>query len=342
MRWIQATDTRLQVDGLPWFAENERRFLRLPMRGQTRVRPEIWDLAEMPSGGVVRFRSNTTAVTLRVAHAKPVQMWNMPASGYYGIDIYVNEGGGPRYWGSTRPTTTDLAYETEIFADITPAEREYILYLPTYSTLERLEIGLSDGATLLPPSPYALPKPVVFYGSSITQGGCATRPGNGYVPTLGRLLHVEVVNEGYSGNGLGEPEVAELLSEIDAACFVLDFHCNVTTVDGLQQVHAPFYRTLRAAHPDMPILILSMLALPLELHNKATLQKRLGQTAVLRATYEEAVRNGDRNVHFFDGAWLLTPDSAGAFVDGIHPTDLGFATMAERLAPVLHSILFER
>lgn len=340
MEWVQASDPRLQVAGLPWLGENEGRFWRLPARAKEQVRSEIWWLAQMPSGGQIRFRSDTTAMTLRVAHSTKVHMSNMAPMGHSGIDLYEGEPGRQVYWGTTTPNAAELEYQSGLFTGADPAMREFTLYLPTYNDLTTLEIGLSDGARIEPPTPFTLSKPVVFYGSSITQSGCASRPGNGYVPRLGRMLGAEVVNQGYSGNGLGEPEMAALLSELDASCFVLDFHCNVQTVEGLREVHLPFYRKLREAHPEMPILMVSMIGLPQEKYRQATREKRLGQTQVIRETFDAAIRSGDRNVHFFDGAWLLQPETDGAWVDGVHPNDLGFARMAEGLAPVLRSILF--
>lgn len=340
MTWIAALDPRFTINGLPWLQENEGKFWRLPGRAREKVRPEIWDLAQMPSGGQVRFRSDTTSLRLRVSHSQFVQMWNMPRTGHSTIDLYVGGPGQKRYWIGTNSAGDAPSYESQLFAGLSPEMREYTLYLPTYNDLTDLQIELSPGASLLPPSPFALPKPVVFYGSSITQGGCATRPGDNYVNILGRRLNLEVVNEGYSGNGLGEPEVAGFLAEIDAACFVLDFHCNVETVEGLREVYYPFYRTLREAHPDMPILMVSMLELSQELYRPELVAKRKGQTRVIREAYRRAIREGDDLLTFFDGSWLLDKETDGTLVDGVHPTDLGFARMAERLEPVLRSILF--
>jgi len=339
MTWIDATDPRLQVAGLPWLAENRGKFLRLPERAKGQVRPPIWWLAQMPSGGQIRFRSDTTSMQLRVSHSEHVHMWNMARVGHSGIDVYVGGPGRQRYWVSTTPLGDDPTYECDLFAGLTPEVREYTLYLPTYNDLTSLQIELSPGAQVLPPTPFALPKPVVFYGSSITQGACATRPGNGYVNTLGRLLNVEVVNEGYSGNGLGEPEMAALLAELDPACYVLDFHCNVETPEELAEVYYPFYRTLREAHPDVPIVMVSMLELPQELYRPEVRAKRLGQTRVILEAYRRGIREGDDRLTFVDGAWLLDAQTEGAYVDGVHPTDLGFALMARRLEPVLRSVL---
>lgn len=340
MQWIETGDPRLQIDGLPFHRENGGRFCRLPLRAEGVVRPEIWWLAQMPSGGRIRFRSDTTSLSLRIAHSVRVHMDNMPLIGHSGIDVYVGGPGAMRCWGTTRPDGEQTAYERSLLAGLAPEEREYTLYLPTYNDLTRLEIGLSDGARILPSaSRYAVDKPVVFYGSSITQSGCATRPGNGYVPIVGRNLNLDVVNLGFSGNGLGEPEVARFVAEIDAACFVLDFHCNVATVEGLRAVYEPFYRTLRERHPCTPILMVSMICTTFELHDPGAKARRLGQRDVILQTHAKARREGDQQVYFLDGADLIGPEADGAFVDGIHPNDRGFFMMADGLTPVLKRVL---
>lgn len=164
-------------------------------------------------------------------------------------------------------------------------------------------------------------KPVVVYGSSITQSGCASRPGLGYVPVVGRRLNVDVVNLGMSGNGLGEPEMARLMAEIDASAYVLDFHCNINVVDELGAVYEPFYRTLREAHPTTPILMISMITTTAEQHNPWELTKRLGHRGVIRDTFNKARSEGDRNVWYLEGEDLIGPGTEGAYGDGIHPND---------------------
>lgn len=338
MNWIDAKDGRFALDGLYWNAENGGTYARLPLRADALVRQEVRDLGRHLSGGRIRFRSNTTAMSVRVAHSQDPFMFNMDRVGKAGLDLYV----GDQIWGTTYWTDPQaLSYEHSFFAGLEPVEREFTLYLPLYNDLVSLEIGLSEGAEILPPAPFALPKPVVFYGSSITQGGCASRPGNTYVNILGRRLNLSVVNLGFSGNGLGEPEVARLLAEVDAACYVLDFHINIMTVEGLRDVYLPFYATLRAAHPDVPIIMLSQIYTTRERIEPQWAQKRIDQTAVIREAFAEALRRGDRNVHFVDGVWLIGPEADGAYVDGIHPNDHGFFMMADGLEPVLRNLLLK-
>ena len=128
-------------------------------------------------------------------------------------------------------------------------ERDITLYLPLYMPVKVLGIGVDTEARVAPAKPFALAKPVVFYGTSITQGGCASRPGMSYEAILGRRLNIDFVNLGFSGNGLGEPEVARAVAEIDAAGFVLDFGANHKTGEAMREAYAPFLDAVRARHP---------------------------------------------------------------------------------------------
>src|SRR5205807_3957902 len=128
------------------------------------------------------------------------------------------------------------------------------LYLPLYMPLKVLGIGIMAGARVQPAARFAVARPIVFYGTSITQGGCASRSGMSYQAILGRMLNVDYVNLGFSGNGRGEPELAAAVAQIDAACYVLDFAQNNGTVASLRQVYAPFIETLRRTHAETPVL----------------------------------------------------------------------------------------
>ena len=139
------------------------------------------------------------------------------------------------------------------------AERAITLYLPLYKPVKVAGIGVDEGADVKAASPFAVPKPVVFYGTLITQGGCASRPGMSYTALLGRKLNVDFVNLGFSGNGLGEPEVARAVNEIDAACFVLDFGANHKTGEAMREAYKPFLEAVRAAHPRTPMIVMTPL-----------------------------------------------------------------------------------
>jgi lysophospholipase L1-like esterase len=184
-------------------------------------------------------------------------------------------------------------------------------------------------------------KPVVFYGTSITQGGCASRSGMSYQAILGRMLDIDFVNLGFSGNGMGEPEMAKAVARIDAACFVLDFAQNNPTLDSLEKVYAPFLETLRSAHPDTPILAITPIYSTREagVDPQNELQRKRDH---IRRVASRAIAAGDQHLEVIEGTDLLGPGRGDGLVDGTHPNDLGFQWMAEGLAVRLRQMLHLR
>ncbi len=335
--WISAQDRRFAVNGLPWFEENGREFIRLPKRAKGIVREPVWDLSTMPSGGRVRFKTDSTVLKLRIQHSRSeIAMPHMCAVGVSGIDLYAGPPGRMVYWSSTKAIVAPQSYEHTCFEKLPRKLREFTLYLPTYNDLVRLEIGLDPDAVIEPPSRFRLAKPVVFYGTSITQCGCASRPGMGYVPLLGRLLGVDVVNLGFSGSGKSDLEVADLITEIDAAAYVNDCAANMTPPE-MRERYAAFNERLRAKHPRTPLLLLTTIRWASE--NFVRVENWETVNAIVQQTYRQFRKRGDQNVHFLDCRQIIGREADHPSVDGVHLTDLGFQRLAVGVAPQLRRIL---
>jgi hypothetical protein len=219
-------------------------------------------------------------------------------------------------------------------ANMPEGENEVTVCFPLYNKVKNLYIGLQKGAKILPPKPYTHQKPLVFYGSSITQGGCAWRAGNDYISTLSRWLDFDYINLGFSGGARAEKEMIAYLSTLDASVFVMDYDHNAPTVEHLQATHYPLYEALRKAHPEMPIVMMSKPDVDLTPEGSA-LRRR-----VVEETYLKAKGNGDEQVHFISGDTLFGEgDRSACTVDGCHPTDLGCYRMALTVKPVLEKLL---
>src|SRR5215467_10159912 len=256
LRWLQLPSPPMEVDGLPWYAENGGELFRLPVKLKDKYRKPVWDLAQSPSGGRIRFRTNSATLAIRLEYPEPPSMSNMHAFGQTGVDLYADG----VYRGTAvagRDAKPGATMEHVYYKQQPAADREITLYLPLYMGVKVLGIGLDPEARIERPRPFALGKPVVFYGTSITQGGCASRSGMSYQAILGRTLNIDFVNLGFSGNGMGEPEVARTVAQIDASCFVLDFAQNNRTLESVAKVYAPFIETLREKHPQTPILAIT-------------------------------------------------------------------------------------
>ena len=339
LQWIPATDPRLTVRGLVWFEENGKGFSRLPLRAQGTVRPDVWALAQAPASGRVVFRTDATRLALRMENHGPCNMPHFAVTGSDGAFVYEGAPYQMKPWTMITPAVGQVRAEKEIATNLQPVMREFTVYLPLYAPLKSIEIGLPQGSILEPPAPHRLARPVVFYGTSITQGGCSSTAGGDFISAVGRRLNLDVVNLGFSGNGRGEPELAQLMGEIDAAAFVLDYSAN-TSVDGLKQTLPDFVAILRTQHPATPILLLSKIHFYSEYFARtATPSDAERQRDVMIRFYAAARAAGDANLHYADG-WSLVPSGEDmALVDGVHPTSLGFALMAHRLAPQLGYIL---
>jgi len=334
-RWIPLADAKVEIDGLPWFHENQGEFWRLPVRSRDTFPKAVWNLSLDPTGGRIRFRTNSSTVALRLEWPHAPDMRNMHFFGQSGVDLYI----GNTYWNTATPdkeAAPGKVYEHVFFRDQPRAMRDVTIYLSLYSPVKVLGIGLDTDAAIDAPAAFALSRPVVFYGTSITQGGCASRPGMSYQAILGRRLNFDQVNLGFSGNGKGEASLARAVADIDAAAYILDFAQNNATVESLAEVYDPFIAILRERRPDTPILAIT----PIYAANESTGSRRNEEMrALIRKVVSRRIAAGDTHLQLVEGPDLLGPSRVDGLVDGTHPNDLGFEWMAEGLAERLHKLL---
>jgi hypothetical protein len=292
-------------------------------------------LSQHTAGGRIRFKTDSSFVMIRYKVPYVTHFGHMAPTGVFGFDLYKNEfeGEGERYVSPFVPSYDLKDTQEGVLRLWSNKMRQLTLNMPLYNPVSELYIGLEEGAQLLPADPYPIEKPVVFYGSSITQGGCASRPGTCYTAVLSRKMNFEHINLGFSGNARGEQAMAEYIASMDMSAFVLDYDHNSNSAEHLSSTHYAFYRTVRDAHPDLPIIMVSR---P-KYHLNST---ELAMREVIKESYARAISEGDRKVWFVDGKAIMPRDVAGdALVDYAHPTDLGFYFMAKALEPVLREAL---
>lgn len=334
MQWFDfPDDDRFVVNGLGWWQETRPKLQRFPDRMKPRLREAVWGLSLSPSGGRIRFATDSTALGIKARFPRLNYMNNMPRTGQLGIDLWVDG----QYWKPAIPTQQEELEEV-LFADLPAQRREICLYLGLYGPVEVQAIGLSEGARIEPSAPFALELPVVYYGSSITQGGCATRAGNSYQAIVSRALNLDFINLGFSGNGRGEPEVAEALRELDASCYVMDWAQNVPTVEEFRALYSPFLEIIRQTRPRTPIVCITPIFSTSEVwsDNGARLD---GMRQVVRQAVADRKAAGDEWIDVVEGYDLLGPDDRDGLVDASHPNDIGFVHMARGLEPVLRRVL---
>ncbi len=329
MTWIDFPDERFAVNGFGWWDEVKPVLCRLPGRMEENVAPHLWKLAHDPSGGRIRFATDTSALAVRVEFSGEPCLHNMSRVGNFGIDLWIDG----EYWRPLFPKAGETAMEATLFAGKVAKFREVCIYTPIHAPLSFEAIGLSDGAAIQPPAPFATDKPIVYYGTSITQGECACRPSMTHPAILARKLNVDFVNLGWSGAGRGEPELADAVAELDAACYVMDYCQNHATREALAAVYALFLQIIRDRRPDTPIVCITPIFSTGAVWDTPDIH--IARREVITAAVAERLRMGDGNITLVEGHDLLGPQDRDKLRDATHPNTCGLAQMAERLAPVV-------
>ena len=325
------------VEGRAWpELERKRWFDRLPAVADGRVTTAVWNLSRDSAGMVVRFRTDATTIwanyTLRNERLAGA---NMTAIGASGIDLYARDPAGKWRWAAvTRPA--GKVVRQFIINDLTPGVREYAAYLPLYNGVDELSIGVPPGAQFERLAPRT-EKPIVFYGTSITHGASASRPGMVHTAILGRRFDRPVVNLGFSGNGRMDAAVGELLVKIDAAVYFIDCLPNMNAAM-VREKCIPLVKQLRAARPDTPIVLVEDRRFTNEWVRAKQIQFHTDNHAALREGFETLQKEGVKSLYYIGGDALLGDDTEGA-TDGSHPNDLGFMRQADVFEPVLRAVL---
>jgi len=321
--WYDCRD--LVVEGKGW-TDTQSFYDRLPAKAQRVVSSWLWMKSRHSAGLCVRFVSDAPIIQVRwTVTGAEIGMHHMPATGVSGVDLYAKDKAG-RWWfvdnGPARGPSNAASFTP-------PPAQQYLLYLPLYNSTQSIEIGIPKGRSFSQPAASLLRKPIVFYGTSITQGACASRPGMACAAIVGRRLDTPVINLGFDGSGKMEPELADLLADLHPSVYVLDCLWNMTPEMVSQRV-APFARRLRMAHPQTPILLVE----DSNLRNICPTEKG----RILRAVFATLTAEGMKNLFFLANHDMLGDDGE-ATVDGCHPSDLGMLRQAEVFVTTIRPLL---
>lgn len=331
IEWTDAAE--LTIEGQGW-SETRSQWDRLPAKAEEMVRNPVWNLSRHPSGILVRFRSNARELHARwTLSSDRLSMPHMAATGVSGLDLYVHDGKRWRWVSTPRPDNQHM--EARLINGLDPGMRDWMIYLPLYNGVRSLSIGIPEGS-VIEPMPERSTRPIVFYGTSITHGACASRPGMTHVAIIGRDMDRPVINLGFSGNGTMDIEIADLMAEIDASVYVIDCLPNL---DGkkVSERAEPFVKRLRELRPSTPILLVEDRTYANAHISKGRRSRNEGNRAALQAAYASLQEQGVQHLYYLEGDRLLGDDDEST-VDGSHPTDLGFRQQADAFIEVLTPI----
>jgi hypothetical protein len=306
---------------------------RIPERIMNDISESLAWVAPQPSGGMIRFKTGSTRMSLKVRLLREENSALCTPTLLSGFCAYLGTGREKKFLGGQiAPMKPELEYRIDRV--LPEGENEVTLYTPLQNLIDAIEIGLDEGTSLSGPSSFTIEKPILFYGSSITCGFSASRPGLTYPARVCRELDANLINYGFGGNAKGDPEIAEVIASLELSCFVMDYDHNTPSLEHLEKTHEPFFNLIRTARPDLPIVLVSS---PVLHKNPSFFGKRRD---AIRQTYENAVEAGDKRVRFVDGSEFFPADSWWDYtVDNLHPNDNGFKRMAEVILPVIEEVL---
>ena len=329
LKWTDAKDLMLINQG---FDNTELSYSRLPADMKAVTRKAVWDLGLNSAGLAIRFSSDSRSIGIRWTLLNNFHMNHMPGTGIRGIDLYrLDENGHWQFVGTAIPNGKDDTKTQVVVSSMDGLDHEYMAYLPLYDGVTQVEVGVTADAKIGLPHREILvkgkDKPIVFYGTSITQGGCASRPGMVYTSIISRALQKECINLGFSGNARMDKALAEMVARIDADQYVIDCLPNCT-LQVMQDSALWFLHYLGDRHPDAPVYMVEHLWFSHAAVNQEVHDQIAEKNAYWRELYEKLRKEGYDNFRYIPADKLTGPDGEGA-VDGCHQTDLGFLRMAE-------------
>lgn len=314
------------------FKEGEN-YVRLPKDIAYTVNEGLTYLHYFTAGGRLRFRTDSPYVALNIDLRSVGKVPHLSLLNCAGFDLYACEDGDiPTHRGSyIPPYNTEGKYEGVVELG-EKKMRDICINFPLFSGVRDVYVGLSDGSKIESPTPYSNKKPVVFYGSSITNGSAASRPGMAYTEILSRRYNLDYINLGFSGSARAEDTIIDYIKGLDMSMYVHDYDHNAPDSEHLEKTHEKMFLAIRQTHPDIPIIIMTRPSYEVS----EQVQKRFD---IIKRTYDNAISRGDKNVYYIDGPTLSALAKNDWSVDKIHPTDLGFFSMANAVGEVIEKIL---
>jgi len=340
-RWLSPMSVPFVIMGFPWI-EKDRVYRRLPLKPNYEIPNNVDILADCTSGGQIRFTTNSKSIKIWVKLTGLANMNHMPATGQCGFDCYISHNGELYYCSTTTYDHTKIEYQYELYKCDGSILKDVVINFPLYQGVEEVFVGVDNESGIYQSEKFEYDRNIIFYGTSITQGGCASRPGMSYTNILSRKLNASCINLGFSGSGCGEPELAHIISEIqNVGCLVLDYEPNCKSTQLFKTTLPNFIKIFREKHKTTSVLVVSRPPYSQDNLYKEVLNERSERCEFQRNLVNSLRKSGDLNIYFMDLGTALGQSFSECTVDGVHPTDLGFSLMAEKLKSIINDIIYK-
>lgn len=331
LKFYNVKEAPFEIYGL-YDYKKQSQFKRMPDEVAKNVNSGVATLYTNTSGGRIRFSTDSDVIVLKAEVANVTRVSHLSVTGACGFDIYEDfpESQTSRYLATfIPPYDVSEGFESKIKL-VSRKKRYFTIHFPLYSDVLSVFIGTNDDAILGEGMKYKSTLPIVYYGNSVTQGGCASRPGNSYPAIIGRRLNTDFINLGFSGSGKAEETMVDYLASLDMSVFVCDYDHNAPNPEYLEATHRRLYEKIRTAHPDLPFVIMSKCDFVYGEENS------IKRRDIIYETFRYAKSSGDKNIYFMDGESVYHGDYANIVViDRVHPSDLGFSLIADTLGGII-------
>ncbi len=336
IEWHNVKDGEFQIYGLYKPYETDG-YVRMPQEVADTVNEGVAELHTHTAGGRIRFTTDSPYIAILAETPTTYRHVGMGLTAADGFDLYVINNGNANFFGAF-PMPFDFKDGFSGVRDVYAGGNMvcYEIEMPLYAHISSLHIGLKQGSKIEAGEPYRNELPIVYYGSSITQGACASRPGTCYEAMISHRFNLHYTNLGFSGSCKGEKEMAEYIASLPMSCFVCDYDHNSPSLEHYIDTHYPLYETIRKAHPDIPYIMISRPT------NAVSNPSVVNKFEAMMDSYNKAVANGDKNVYYIDGREFYKGlNFIDCSWDLTHPNDIGFHKMSEIIGNMIEKVLLK-
>lgn len=334
INFVSPAEGHFYINRREVICDNKGQFFRLMSRERKKCSKLIKNMSLYSAGFFIEFRTDASEIWIEAHYLKHMQLTNMSVKGISGLDVYIlNSSNQWDYFCNLEPNGLSSMKIIRNIQFSSTGTKSVRIYLPSYASIRSVYIGFLN-KTIIYPHLHNQTKPIIFYGSSITQGCAAAHVGENYVNKLSRKLGLDQINYGFSESAFGEPEIAKMIANFESSGIVIEYDHNAN-IETLKRTHYNFYRIIREKRKDVPIILVSRLSGGLSITQKEAEHR----FEIISRTYSLAKEIGDNRIYLVNGNKLLENENKKLyFADDRHPNSKGMTVICEALADIMRRI----